>query len=157
MPRIERGEEVLKTPIALIAPVKLLVVALQESATGQKLRFVFGCKRHVNRRGVGRVAKPHQTARQRGADLLLIDAVTDQQPRTCRRREGHRDLQFWIVASAGALIGIGPTAVEHVFALRVRFQVAGHDAGDATVDLGHEMPRPPAGADRGRTRFLNGR
>ena len=95
--------------------------------------------------------------RQRGADALAIDAVADQQARPGRRREGNRGLQFRIIAAAGALIGVGPAAVEHVFALRVRFQIAGHDAGDGAVELGHEVARPPAGSRAGRTGRFRGR
>ena len=91
------------------------------------------------------------------ADPLAVDAVADQQPRAGRRREGNRGLQLRIIAAAGALIGVRPAAVEHVFALRVRFQIAGHDAGDRAVELGHEMPRAPAGARRRPSRKLRRR
>ena len=47
---------------------------------------------------------------------------------------GTDDLQLRIVAAAGALVGIGPAAVEDILALRMRFQIAGHDADDLVVE-----------------------
>src|SRR5664279_1945422 len=71
----------------------------------------------------------------------MIHAIRDQQPRSGCRRKGNRDLQFRIIASAGALIGFGPAAVEHVFALRVRFLIAGNDSGDGAVEPRHLLAR----------------
>ena len=155
--RIEGGEEIVETAVALVVPVELLVVALQEAVLGQKLPFGFARKGDVNRRRVGGAAERDQTARQGVADAVGIDAVADQQARSGGRREGNRGLQFRIIAAARALIGIGPAAVEHVFALRVRFQVAGHDAGDGAVEPGQQVPRSPAGARAGRSGGLQGR
>ena len=47
-----------------------------------------------------------------------------------RRRERHCDLQFRVIAAAGALIGFGPAAIEHIFAERMGFKVARHDADE---------------------------
>ena len=47
--RVEGGEEVLEAAIALVVPVKLLVVALQEAVAGQKLPFGFARKGDVSR------------------------------------------------------------------------------------------------------------
>ena len=71
--------------IAVVVPVKLLVVALQEAVLGQKLPFGFAREGDVNRGGLGRAAQRHQPARQRIADAVGIDAVADQQPRAGRR------------------------------------------------------------------------
>ena len=80
---------------------------------------------------------------------LAVDAAADQEARAGGRGEGNRGLQLRVIAAAGPFIGIGPTAVEHVFALRVRFQIAGHDAGDRAIEFCHEVARPPAGAGAG--------
>src|SRR5258708_13379203 len=61
------------------------------------------------------------------------------------------------MAPAGPLIGIGPAAVEDVFSLRMRFQIARHDAGDGAVEPGHQMARSPAGARAGRAGDFQGR
>ena len=45
-------------------------------------------------------------------------------------RERHAHLQLWIIAAAGSLKTFGPAPVEDVFALRMRFHVAGHHRGD---------------------------
>ena len=154
--RVQRGQEIVKGSVAFIVPVKLLVVTLQEAVLAQKLRFRLAGERHMHGGGVGRVAQRHQPARQRGSDPLAVDAIADQQPRAGGGREGHRGLQFWIIAPAGALIGIRPAAVEDVFALRMRFQIAGHDAGDLAIEPCQEMPRPPAGAGAGRAGSFGG-
>src|SRR5712672_2641612 len=49
MARVEGGEEILEAAVALVVPVKLLVVALQEAVAGQELRFGFARKCDVNR------------------------------------------------------------------------------------------------------------
>ena len=49
--RVERIEKILETSVTTVAPVKLLVVALQESLGSQKLPFGFARKRHMNGRG----------------------------------------------------------------------------------------------------------
>jgi hypothetical protein len=136
--------------------VKLLVVTLQEAVRAQQFRLRLAGKSHMHGGGIGRVAERHQAARERRSDLLVIDAITDQQPRTGRGRKGHRGLKFWIIASTGALIGIRPAAVEHVFALRMRFQIAGHDAGDLAIEPCQQMSWSPTGAGAGRAGGLGG-
>ena len=152
--RVQRGQEIVKRPVAFIVPVKLLVVAQQEAVLAQKLRFRLAGKGHMHGGGVGRVAQRHQAARERGSDLLAIDAIADQQPWAGGGRKRHRGLQFWIIAPARALIGIRPAAVEDVFALRMRFQIAGHDAGDLAVEPRQEMPRHPSRCGRRPSRRL---
>ena len=137
--------------------MELLVGALEEAVLGEQLPLRLAGESDVHRGSLADTAQRHQPARQRFHDVLAVNAVADQQPRSRRRRERNRNLQLRIVPPAGALIGIGPAAVEDIFALRVRFQIAGHDAGDAAADLGHEVSRPPAGARSRRTRFLNRR
>src|SRR6266480_6591017 len=66
-------------------------------------------------------------------------------PYTTLFRSWNRDLQFRVVAPARAFIGIGPAAVEHILALRVRFQKARHDASDGAVAPGQQVARSPAG------------
>src|SRR2546423_11716554 len=154
--RVQRGQEIVKSRVAFMVPVKLLVVALQEAVRPQKLRFRLAGEGDVHGGGIGRIAERLQAARERGSDLLAIDPVADQQPWTGRWRKGHRGLQLWIIASARALIGIRPAAVEDIFALGMRFQIAGHDAGDFAVEPCQEMPRTPAGAGTGRAGGFGG-
>ena len=130
MARIEAGKEIVEGRKTLVVPVKLLVGALQEAVLGEKFPFGFAREGHMHRRGLADAAQRDEAACERRADLLAIDVVADQEARAGRRRERNRALQLRIIAAAGALIGIGPAAVEHVFALRMRFQIAGHDADD---------------------------
>jgi len=142
--RIEGGEKILETAVTLVVPVKLLVVTLQESLGREKFPFRFAGKRHVDRRCLCQPAQRHQSARERGADTVALDAIWDQQARAGGRREWNRSLQFGIIAPAGAFIGIGPAAIEHVFALRVRFQIAGHDRRDRAVEPGQQNGAAPS-------------
>ena len=69
------------------------------------------------------------------------------------RGERHRDLQLGIIVAAGALVGLGPAVVEHVFAARMGFQVAGRGAQKAPLGvLGQQVARLPAGAVADATR-----
>ena len=63
--------------------------------------------------------------------------------------KGTEALQFRIVAAAGALIGIGPALVEHIFARAngsSGSRACSSDAASAVVE--QEMARPPAGLRR---------
>ena len=157
MARIEAGEEIVEGREILVVPVKLLVGALQEAVLGQKFRLAFTRESHMRRRRLAEAAQRHQPAGERRADLLAIDVVADQEARAGCRRERHRALQLRIIAPARALIGVGPAAVEHVFALRMRLEITGHDAGDLASDFRQQMPRSPAGAGDGRARVLGRR
>ena len=95
-------------------------------------------------------ARPRRTASARSPG-----ATSSRRPGGGRER--HRHLELRIIAAAGALIGVGPAGIEHVFAARVGLQIARHDAGDRAVfGLRHEMLRLPAGARRGRAGGLQG-
>ena len=96
-------------------------------------------------------AELDQARGEAGADLLGVGGRAHQQPPAGRRRERHRHLELGVVLAAGALVGLGPAAVEHVFAPRMRFQIAGHGAGNGAVrGLGEQVLRLPAGPRRGR-------
>ena len=106
----------------------------------------------MDRGGLALAAELDQAGGQRRrATVLGVRAGPDQQPPAGRRRERHRDLELRVVVAAGALIGLGPAVVEDVFALRMRFQIAGHDAEDGAVGgLGDQVLRLPAGPRGGR-------
>ncbi len=82
-------------------------------------------------------------------------ARLDQEPASGRRRERHRDLELWIIAAAGALVGLGPAAVEHVFPARVAFDVAGRGGERRAVGgFDDEVLRLPAGSAADRAGLL---
>src|SRR5690606_33762357 len=62
---------------------------------------------------------------------------------------GHGAQQLGIVAAAGALVCVGPTVIEDVFALAVALEPEGHDAEDAAlrVPQGEVPPGPALGRD----------
>jgi len=97
--------------------VELLVGPLQETVLGEKFCFALGRKGDVRGGGLAHIAQRHQPGGERIADLLAIDAIADQKPWSCRRRERNLALQLRVITAACALIGIGPAAVENVFAL----------------------------------------
>ncbi len=71
----------------------------------------------------------------------------DQKPAPGDRRERGGDLEFGIVAPAGALVGVGPGVVEHVFALAVALEIAGGGGDHAPARvLDDDMRRRPARA-----------
>ena len=111
----------------------------------------------MHRGRFAQAASSIRPAREAAPHRIGALARRDEQPPARRGRERHRHLQLRIIAAAGALIGVGPAGIEHVFAARVRFQIARHDAGDrAVVGFGDEMLRLPAGARRGRAGRLQG-
>jgi hypothetical protein len=69
--------------------------------------------------------------------------------------KGTPDLEFRVIAAAGALIGVGPAMVEDILALGMRFQITGRDPQNSSVGvLCGEMLGLPAGAgDRRLRRF----
>ncbi len=111
----------------------------------------------MHRGGLAHPAKLDQAGGEALAHRVGARARRDQQPPSRGGRERHRHLEFRIIAAAGALIGVGPAGVEHVFAARVGLQIARHDPGDrAVVRLRDEMLRLPAGARAGRAGDLQG-
>ncbi len=148
--RRQRREEVVEAGKSAVLPVELLVVAQEEAALAEQVPFRLRHEGGVHRRRLAQLAQLDQSLRQRrlrGAHRLI---GCDQQAAAAGRRERHRHLELGIIAAAGALIGVRPAGIEYVFAARMGFQVARHDADDGAVGgFGNEMLRLPAGA-RGR-------
>jgi hypothetical protein len=127
--------------------MELLVRALQIAFVGQEAPFVFRQESRMHRRGLPLVAKGDQACRQRRLDRLRLRPRPGQQTGARGRGERHADLQFGVIAAAGALIGVGPTVVEDVFALGMRFQIAGRDTQNLPVGvLSGQVLGLPAGA-----------
>ena len=82
----------------------------------------------MHRGGVRAPADIDKRSASARAHRLACGPGRTSRRRPGRRRERHRDLQLGVVAAAGALIGFGPAMVEHVFAARMGFHVAGHGA-----------------------------
>ena len=126
----ERGQEIVEGGVAGVLPMELLVGALQK-AVRRRAAPIPAPVRKVTcaddascaAAELGRAASASAAAHG-----LRQRARAHQQAAAGRRRERHRDLELRIIAAAGALIGLGPAAVEHVFAARMRFQIAGRDA-----------------------------
>ena len=88
-------------------------------------------------------------ARQQRFVVFAGRAGTHQEPGTRHRRERHGDLQFGVIVAASLHEGVRPAVVEHVLALAVRFDIAGHAACDfgaavlRTRCRGVQPVRPP--------------
>ena len=132
--------------------MELLVVALEEAERARKLPFLARGEGDVQRGGLEPVGQRRRGLQQERLALGPVRAIAHQQPPTRNRREGHGGLQLRIVAAAGALIGVGPGVIENIFAVGMRFQIAGHAGGDAaSCVLQNEMLRQPAGRARRRS------
>ena len=131
--RRKRAEEIIERGVAGIFPVELLVGALQKAALAEELEFRLGGEGDVNARRVIEPAELDQARGKRLAGGVGVGAGLDQKPASGCRRERHGDLQLWIIAAAGALVGLGPAAVEHIFAARMAFDVAGRGGEQRAV------------------------
>ena len=79
----------------------------------------------------------------------------DQEPPPGDRRERRSDLEFGIVAPAGALVGVGPGVIEHVLALAMALEIAGGGGDHAPARVfDDDMRRRPARAAADRARSL---
>ena len=97
-----------------------------------------------------------QTRRQLPLHRDLIQILAHQQAGARGRRERHRRQQLWIIAPAGALIGIGPAIVEDELAPAVTFHIQGHAARRRITIwvIQQQVHRPPARAAMHAAAFL---
>ncbi len=147
--RRQRLEEGVEAGVAGVLPVELLVGAPQEALLGEVAALRL---RHEGDVDGGRLLPPAQlpqARRQRGSHRLGVGARPHQQAPSGRGRERHGHLELGVVVAAGALVGLGPAAVEHVLAARMRFQIAGHRAEERAVRAFREqmlgLPAGPGG------------
>src|SRR6476646_5843337 len=125
--RGERAEKFVEARIALVLPVELLIGAFEEAEFAAELPFLLGEKGDVQAGDAEPGADLHSRLEQERLALAFALAGTHQQAPARDGSERDRDLELRIIVAAGACIGVGPAMVEHVFALRVRFEVAGYD------------------------------
>ena len=72
------------------------------------------------------------------------------QARSRHRCEWDRHLQLRVIASAGALEGVGPGMIEDIFTEAVRFEIGRRNTEDTTLPIAQdEMPAQPSGLARG--------
>ena len=153
----QRLEERVEGGVAVVLPMELLVGAMQEAVADQRLAFRLRQEGEMDRGGLALAAEFEQAGDQPAAHPVGLRRRADQEPPAGRWRERHRDLELGVVLAASPLVGLGPAAVEDVFAPRVRFQIAGHHADEGAVrGLGQQMLRLPAGSRRGRAGGLQG-
>ena len=123
-----------KRRIAGVLPMKLLIGALQESEFAEETEFRLGRKGDVNAGCVVDAGKARSGRRPApGGRLGAAGPGRTRSRASGRRRERHGDLELRIVAAAGALISLGPAAVEHVFAARMALEVAGRGGKQRAV------------------------
>ena len=135
--------------------MELLVGAAQEAAFAEELALRFGAESDMNAGSLIDPAELDQACGERLAGNIGMGARLDQEAASGRRRERHGDLQFRIIVAAGALVGLGPAAVEHVFAARVAFHVAGRGGEQRAVGgLDDEVLNLPAGSFADRAGLL---
>jgi hypothetical protein len=110
----------------------------------------------VGRRSAAAAAELSQPGREQPLARQRVRTRSDQQPRPRDRGEWNADLELWVVATAGPFIGVSPAPVEHVFPLRMGFQVAGSKSGGAILALQDQVTGRPTVARRHRPGFLQG-
>jgi hypothetical protein len=122
------------------------VRALEKATPAEELPFRLGQEGRVDRGRFRTPAHFDQRIGQRRAHRVGLRTGTHQKAAAGCRREWHRDLKFWVVAAAGALIGVGPAVVEDIFALRVGFHIARHGAEQFVLGISDQVGGLPAGA-----------
>src|SRR5262249_56770459 len=99
-----------------------------------------------------------EAGRKRAGDAVGISGVAHQKTPPACWGERHCNLQFGIIAAAGARIGFSPAMVEHVFAARVTLEIARRSRDQSAVSSVREhMPRLPAGTPTDRLGLLHSR
>lgn len=141
----EVDEEIVESLISPVLPVKLLVLALQQSEFAAAPPLLFGAKGDVKRGEPIRLRQPDRALDQRQIGPFgRIRRGQEAPPRG--GGEGNRALQFGVVFAAGVLERMRPVLVEHILALAVGLAVKRHDAGKPSVaGPRREMTRIPAG------------
>src|SRR5690606_18667502 len=149
--RGQRGEELVERGVAAVVPVELDVAAREPAGALEQREL-----RRLDEGGVRRgeaveAAELLGGAEQRGG----VAVVGEQQARAGRGGEGRGDLQLRIVVPAGALPGVGPGVVEHVFALAVALGVGRKRSEQpAATVLEQQRGGGPAGAGADAARVL---
>src|SRR5271165_7099710 len=108
--------------------MELLMRALEIAVRAEQLPFGLGWKGNVHGGCGGAPANVDQCVGQHCTHGLGCSSGPHQKSAAGYRREWNGNLQLWIVASTGALIGFGPAVIEDIFAARMRFRVAGNRA-----------------------------
>src|SRR5262249_44228045 len=136
--------KVRKRGVACVAPMELLIGALQEAARGKAPAGLGVEKRDVNARGVLGLGELGRSGGEQGliGERALI--APDEKTPPGNRGEGDGDLQLRIVAAPGIGVGFRPSMVEDVFALAVRLEIAGRAAENLLPIAEHEVARAPA-------------
>jgi hypothetical protein len=152
--RRQRGEEILEASITLVDPVELAVGPDQPSGLLEQRHLRLGDERGV--RGGEAVRRDDALGRsdQGGGQNRLAG----QQAAAGDRRERHGDLELGIIVAAGALIGVRPAVIEHIFAEAVALHISGqHRIGPSVRAVDGDRQRLPAGAGGGAARLLERR
>src|SRR6266704_773775 len=112
----ERGQEVVERAIGRIEPVVLLIIALQEAVPAEQAPFRLRGEGDVSRGGIPQPAQLDEPCGEPLRNRVCLGAGTSKQAPARHRSERHRDREFGIILTAGALIGVGPSVIEQVFA-----------------------------------------
>src|SRR5712692_5219065 len=105
--------------------MELLVGAVQEALAREVLALPLGQEGDVDAGCLVPAAHFEQAGGETGLHGGGVRPGPDQQTAAGGGRERDRNLELRVVLAAGALVGLGPAAVEHVFAARMGFEVAG--------------------------------
>src|SRR5690606_13904173 len=141
--------------VAFIEEVELLVLAQQKILSLERGNVFFGGEGDMGGGDTELVRERFQAAGKGAADRLRVEATADEQARACGRRKRNRDLEFWVIVAARALIGVRPAMVENVFTLAVGFKISYDRAEQAPVLIGQpEVLTQPSCPARRAPAFL---
>ena len=111
-------EEVCKGFKTVVFPMKLLRGPAQKAHGGACYRFIFCAEGHMQRTDA-LLCGDLDRALDEGGHGNRFKALACEEARACGRREGHGDLELWVILPTCAGEGIGPVEIKDIFALRV--------------------------------------
>ncbi len=138
-------QELREIAIALIAPMKLRIVAQEIARLACRFPLRLLQEGYMERGRTDLFGRRLAGFQEQGA----VHSLAGQKTRSCDRGERNRRLQLGVVIAARALQRIGPGVIEDIFALGMAFQVSRQDSRYPTILFQYQMRWPPAGARGG--------
>src|SRR5208282_3418217 len=134
--RTECGQEIVEISKARVLPMKLLAFTEEKAGIAQGAPFGLARERDMER---GDVEALRHCERSRNERVLCPrrGVGMDEEARARNGGERYRDLELRIIPPARALVCVGPTVVEDVFAIRMDLEVhrcGGEEAARGVFD-----------------------
>jgi hypothetical protein len=146
----ESGQVAIEVTAAGVLPMKLNIMAEQQSGTLQQRDFVVTGQRHVPRRSTGADRQRARAIDQGLPDGNSVRPLPDQDARPGNRRVRYAAHQLRVILAADLPVSRRPRPVVDEIAVRMRFAVQRQQTDDRTPLVAcHQMPGgPPPGGRR---------